>query len=229
MFLKLSTGLLLALFAIQASATIINANEYSLGTDVSNLDSNTTLSWVHSDGYKSSLEYTPVTVQSTADVSVKYFNAATINLNNALMNDNIGKSLDDLQPLRQFNSLLVSYKTPTNTFSFKAEGGKGSGVNIGMFLFDENKQFIKWMDASSGAGSITTDTSDITHLRTFMDKSFDFDFDVSYILFGAWDSANYIYEINTSVPEPSAILLLLMGIAFISLKRGLIKLPNRLA
>lgn len=239
MFLKVSTALFLLLATIQASATIINANDYSVGTDVSNPDSNTTLSWIHSDGYKGTLgengvveyfpisnpgiEYKPVTIQSTKDVSVNYFSKATVNLNGALMNSNIGKSLDDLQPHRPFDSLLISYKSPTNHFEFKAAGGLGSGIHIGMFLFDENKQFIKWMDAASGIGNITGGVDAITYPRLNMEKSFDFDFDVSYILFGAWDSANYIYEINTSVPEPSPILLLLLGLAFILIKHGAFK------
>lgn len=243
MFLKFSAVLILCLTTTYASATIINANDYSVGTDVSNPDSNTTLSWIHSDGYKGALgengvveyfpisnpgiEYRPVTIQSSKEVSVNYFSTATYNLNGALMNSNLGKPLDELQPHQPLNSLLVSYKSPTNHFAFKAAGGLGSGINIGMFLFDENKQFIQRMDASSGSGSITTDSSAITYPRYSMEKSFDFDFDVSYILFGAWDSSNYIYEINTSVPEPGAILLLLLGVAALLIKHKAFALKKR--
>jgi hypothetical protein len=229
MLTKILVSIFLILSSTQALAAIINANDFALGTDVSHSDGNASLSWLHSSGnIADGIQYLPVTIQSSDQSPEQYFVGATHSLTWGIRTtQNYNAALNELQPFTPFAALLVSFATPITQFGFKAENMSGDGMF--MFLYDSAQQPI-----ATGAGSdpyaygiplapdFTVYTGEpfpaASHYNYF-DKSFNFDFDVSYALIGGWDSSTYIYEINSSVPEPGVLLIFLLGLTVVAIRR----------
>jgi hypothetical protein len=227
MFTKILASIFLILSSTQALAAIINANDFALGTDVSHSDVNASLSWLHSSGnIADGIQSLPVTIQSSDQSPEQYFVGSTYALTWGIRStQNYEAALNELQSFSPFAALLVSFATPITQFGFKAENISGDGIF--MFLYDSAQQPIV-----TGTGSLpygiplmpdfTVDSGEPFPAEpryNYFDKSFNFDSDVSYVLLGGWDSATYLYEINSSVPEPSGLLIFSLGLAVVVIGR----------
>lgn len=227
MFTKILVSIFLILSSTQALAAIINANDFALGTDVSHSDGNASLSWLYSSGnIADGIQSLPVTIQGSDQSPEHYFVGATHSLTWGIRTtQNYDATLNELQAFTPFTALLVSFATPITQFGFKAENMSGDGMFL--FLYDSAQQPIVTGTGSSPYGiplapDFTVYTEEpfpaVSHYNYF-DKSFNFDFDVSYAIVGGWDSATYVYEINSSVPEPSGLLIVSLGLAVVTIGR----------
>lgn len=225
MSIKILLSIVLAFSGTHAFATLINADDFSLGTDVSHIDPNVSLSWLHSNGnVADGIQTLPVTIQSKVQLPEQFFVGATFSLSNGIMlNLNYNAALNELQSYRAFDALLVSFTNPVAQFGFKAVNL--SSDPIYMFLYDSDQQPIGttlplrpynlspdfWVDAGV--------PPPYAFAYKYFDKSFNFASDVSYILLGGWDSSTYLYEINASVPEPNILLIFSLGLAMLTIRR----------
>lgn len=219
MFLKFSSALFLSLLASQSFAVIINANDFAADTDVSHIDSDATLTWIHADSAApNTLDSHPVTTQDHPFKDINVLSGGTWGFNTEFINPSLNgeniASLDTLKARDSVNAMLLSYETPTNHFGFKGQNLPG-GV-VWSLLYDSNKQLIKIIQ--TGGTRLDEELWMGMERPWHFDGSYDFDFDVSYILFGASYDNIYFTEIDTGtieVPEPNALMLFTLG--FLSL------------
>lgn len=142
MSIKILLSIVLAFSGTHAFATLINANDFSLGTDVSHIDPNVSLSWLHSNGnVADGIQMLPVTTQSRVQLPEQFFVRATHSLSNGIMlNLNYTAALNELQSYKLFDALLVSFTNPISQFGFKAVNL--SSDPIYMFLYGSDQQPI---------------------------------------------------------------------------------------
>lgn len=202
-------GLLMGLsLNTSAFAGWITADDYSIGQDVSNSIENVTLNFIKSER-DLPRQYLPSIINP----------APAPDFSGALNHDqhfgsSIGSATYDTTNLvtgnpanpGQFAALSISFATPTHFFGFQAENR--SSDPIIMDVYDATGTRINWYyeppssRSRNAAGFLVNDFSYFYH----------FDFDVSSIILGGSSSATYIYAL-AFVPEPSALILLSLGLA----------------
>ena len=202
-------GLLIGLsLNTSAFAGLITADDYSVGQDVSHLTENVTLEFIKNEKDQPR-HYLPSIINQAipSDFSGglnhdQYFGssigAATYETTNLVTGNPANPG--------QFAALSISFATPTNFFGFKAENQ--SGDLIIMALYDEAGTLIDWHYEAPSSRNRNPEGFLVNDFSYF----YNFDVDVSSIILGGSSSATYIYAL-AFVPEPSALLLLSLGLA----------------
>ena len=225
--------LLLALLTIttaQTQATLVKASDFEVGTEITQLDDNTTISWLRGKGYGQTTETLPVSIQLSQSFhgSTKSFIGATHDIWGLTAPDSgLIKSLDDIYAAqRSFSGILITYATPTRQLTASWLDPYGDGIVLS--TFDKNGGFLGW---KTGAPSINGYTPKKREERCFSESycgtahwgTFHFSSDVNYILIGGKYASLYIESLDASLPEPSLFPLLTfaaIGIWLRSRRRG---------
>lgn len=225
MIIRALALLVLSSISLNAVAVIINSNNFGAGTNFSNPDENTTFTHVYSRGNPRVNYSEEVTVKeslyapdfkyfgSEGTTSSTYFSLA------ALFHPS--SNLDDIltQPNPHFGSnfamLLLSYVEPTRQLAFKGFENGGDGFRV--VTFDKNKNLISHIRLSSSEEKELMYHGELQNTYHY-NYTVNFSTDTYYVLFGGSDTHTLVYEINTHVPEPSAIALLLVCLLALFLK-----------
>lgn len=181
-------------------AVLISASDYEVGTVITQLDSNTTVNFVQKR--TGITEILPLTVQPKAfwgNRDVHNFSGISWGLHYAAHLDELPVSLDELlADGRGFSAVLITYTTPTTQLT--VNGFTPFGEDFIALSFDENGNFLEYlaMSASRIKGLLFRGT-------------FRFEEPAYYVMIGGRDGATYIESIDATLPEPSPLLLFVLG------------------
>ena len=225
MIIRALAALTLSCLAISATAAVINANDFIGGTNFAHPDDNTTLTHVYDSYTGPRINYSEEAIikELPAVTSYSYFGSENTTLSTQrsfVTSHHPSTNLDDMltQPGvfgGNYAMFLLSYVDPTRQFGFKGFENGGDGFRV--LTFDINKNLIKTYSLSDNESK-----QEIYHgsLKTVFhyNHTISFAHDAYYVLFGGHDTHTFIYEINTSVPEPSILVLLTLALLTLGLR-----------
>lgn len=208
--------------SVNAVPVTLDANYFPPGTDISNAINHFTLQeYAHQAG-SSTIDYTPAIATNQYSEGWKW---NYLSLGDSNDNFTIGLRLGE--PLSfdsHFSGLSVSSDRAIMSFGFSGVGDNGDPV--GIYLFDKNNHFMnEYYVDSSGLNTFPVCQgyfSDVTQCVTYngsLDLSHEANPVYSLWVGAAVDvSAAYIDTITVdTVPEPSGLALLGLGLAMITL------------
>jgi len=188
----------------KAFASFIYADDFAVGEDVSHLTGNATLSWLAGTGNSS-----PSSVFGPDSFYHQHFggkdSAVTGDLVPGLLQEAMGSPYS-----HNYAALEISFDSAIRSFGFKAENRTSSP--FGVFLYDTAGNFIELLTANV----VNTHVSVPGYYGSIFDATYNwnFDFDVGKIRIGGTSDAGYIYALDVAqVPEPSSLVLFLIGLA----------------
>lgn len=208
----------LTITTAQTQAALIKASDFEVGTEITQLNDNATISWLRGNGYGQTTETLPVSIQLSQSFhgSTKSFIGATHDIWGLTAPvSGLIKSLDDIYAAqRSFSGILITYATPTRQLTANWLDPYGDGIVVS--TFDKNGDFLGW---KTGSPSINGYTPKKREERCFSENycgtahggTFHFNSDVSYILIGGQDASLYIESLDASLPEPSLLYLLALA------------------
>ncbi|MEN0035706.1 MAG: PEP-CTERM sorting domain-containing protein [Cellvibrio sp.] len=222
---KVAITFLLNMLALNASAGLITANKFEVGTNISKIDPNVTMSIVISDQVGSAFVpkfYDALVLSNPAGSALSAIGCTDSGAtqNGRLMTEgggSPGMTLDDrLTQKDSFNGgrsamMLISYVEPTRKLSYQAVDWYGDGVIA--LAFDKDKNFIGEYSGTNYIDDYESHWGESVPVRRF-NQTNHFTSDVYYILLGGYYSSAYITGIDTStsVPEPKSLALIFIGI-----------------
>jgi|GEM_PF-6695938 len=227
---RILTLLLVLLSSSSVSANWISADDFLAGQTIGQLSGVTIEGIQKASGSSTSEHYQSTIKELTFDPEQhKYFGNATYRfsllLSNFLGHHNPLSSLDNIDSAAEpslvninFGGILLSLSEPIKSLGLKDVSRFGDGLVL--FLFNKDGDYIKTTTNTPFSNKTTKiDSSD----RTFWEFTsyFNFGTDVSYILIGSDDASDYITAFDISVPEPSSIMLLLVGVFSIFIPHAL--------
>lgn len=240
MKIRLGCALLISTFALNASATLITANELDVGTNISNIDPNATVSIVISS--KVGSEFVPQYHDAFVLSNPPGSSLAAIGCDATGAMQNGGSmlegswdfdlTLDDMLTHKygytndRSAMMLISYVAPTRKLSYQAVDWYGDGLIA--LAFDKDKNFIGDYSATDYIDDYEPQWGEMNLVRRY-NQTNHFSSDVYYILLGGYHASAYITGIDLSgsgpvaVPEPGLIGLLLLGILGLSIKHRKVK------
>lgn len=210
MFKYIAMTALFLLTSPYALAAFIYADDFAVGEDVSHLTDNITLRWIAGTGnYSSSLIFSPVGFYHQHFGGTE--NATTYDTFPSLLEEALGSPA-----AYDYAALEINFGSAIRSFGFKAENRTSSP--FGVYLYDTEGNLLQYLTA----GVVNTGITAPGHSGSIFDAAhhWNFDFDVSRIRIGGASDAGYIYALDVSqVPEPSSIVLLLMGLLGLKIAR----------
>jgi hypothetical protein len=239
MIFRLGFALLLGAVALNASATLITANKLEVGTNVSNIASNASVSIVISSkvGSEFVTDYHDAFVLSNPPGST----LATIGCDASGAMQNGGSmlegswdydlTLDDMLSHKygytneRSAMMLISYVEPTRKLSYQAVDWYGDGLVA--LAFDKDKNFIGDYNATDYIDDYEPQWGEMNPVRRYNQTNY-FSTDVYYVLLGGYYASAYITGIDTSgsvsVPESGFVALLLIGLLGLSIRHRKVKI-----
>lgn len=210
-------------------AALIKASDFVAGTEISQLDSNTTISFLQNLG--GSTNISPVSIQGRG-----YWSASNSNSFGGLVYDlympsrgiSRAESLDDLYASSWgFSALLISYATPTRQLVVNGYSPFGDGFMA--LAFDKNGELLEYQGISGSTRCLGLDPASGSCVNGFaFGDILHFENAAHHVVIGGMFSATYVESIDVSLPEPSPLLLLsLLGVT-LALRGRRHKIKNRL-
>jgi hypothetical protein len=199
-------------------AAEINACNYAIGTDVSSIASGVNVSRLWSPvEYSSTINQGPVLVRE-ADYPDPYSacNRALGSGTSFLTNYYANLLFGDVQQY-MLSALQFDFAAPVTSFGFTGMGWSGDA--IGAILISGNGAVLSYQNFSPfDVGPCSIPSSDEVMCRRYTGSvSFPPDQSVTRIVLGSTSSVVWIQSVSFSVPEPSELRLLAVGLLCLSI------------
>ena len=230
--------LLLASLSITSfctQAALISASHFAIGTEISQFDDNTSISWIRSKRHDAT-ETLPVSIQvSDPNGHVKHFATSTgfgggsHSLVTHVEQNGGGlrlESLVDVYAREDFGAMLISYVAPTRQLT--VTGFDNSGDGFAALTFDREGKFLERVNAPGKGHRTEICSGECRHMYAF-GGTLRFNSEAYYILLGGQDTAAFLQAIDVSLPEPSPLPLLALagiGLALYNRRRNRKELLN---
>ena len=232
---KILLATTIAVTSCYTQAALINAADFAVGTEISQLDNNTTISWIQSKLGKAAVTV-PVSIQtvpSTSGINTAYhFSSATayggtdsVTTHVTHTLSGILYSLEEVYTKNDFEAMLISYIAPTRQITIKGFDNSSDGFSA--VAFNKDGKVIDIQHAYAEPGDVIWQDCEPFNCsaRFNFSKTIAFSADAYYVMLGGNDTEAYLESIDVSVPEPSSLLLL--GLAGITLLWSRRKLAGR--
>lgn len=207
----------LAFFAITSACTqaaLIKASDFVVGTEITQLDSNTTIHLLNN--INGTTEALPVSINSKGTIGAPTSNNFGGLVYDLYMSSHGLESLDDLYSRSWgFSAILMAYITPTRQLTVNGFSPFGDGFMA--LSFDKNGKFLEYQGINGAVKCLNTDSPSCTSGFSFGD-TFYFESAAHYVVIGGMFSATYIESIDASLPEPSSLLLFVLAGATLVLR-----------
>ncbi len=201
---------LLCLSSSSTFASYIYADDFSVGSDTTQLADNATLSWLNGEeGLSGS------SVSSPLYLPHQHFGGSSESATWELRTGLYPEILGSTQP-HTYQALQIDFNAPARSFGMKTESLNGDG--FGVYVFDTAGNFVEELRANLSRTYMYPATQE----GSFFDGSFhwDFAYDVGQIKLGSNSAAGYVYALDVAqLPEPSSIILLGLGLVCILISR----------
>lgn len=212
----------LALISFCTQAALINASNFAIGTEISELDNNTTITWLQ-NYYGTTVKTLPVSIQKPQSFhgSTNTFGGASFGMWGLLTDftSDVGDidSLDEIYASSyRFSAMLITYTTPTRQLT--VNGLTPYGDQVRAASFGKNGEFLETRVLATGdQRCYSTAPNDC---GWDFKNTFRFNSDAYYVLVGGQDASTYLESVDASVSEPPMLILFgLAGIGFALHKR----------
>lgn len=201
-----------------AQAALIKASDFEVGTEISQLNSNTTVSLIQS--HRGITKILPVVVEQKSvwgNPMSNIFGGMLQNLYMASHDYERIESLDDLYASpHSFSAIQINYITPTRQISVNGLTPWGDGFMA--LAFGENGEFLEFQSRFGPAKCLGSYTPNCNAGFSF-GGTVHFENAAHHVVIGGMFSETYIESINASLPEPSTLLLLALGGIVLTLRR----------
>lgn len=208
--IKLFALTLLALSSTITHATLIKASDFAVGTEINQLDSNTSISLLWNQG--GSTEILPVFVEEKSiwrNPISNNFGGMVHNLFMASHGSQRIESLDDLYASRDgFSAIQIEYTTPTHQITVNGLTPWGDGFMA--LAFGKSGEFLEFQGGFGPAKCLGSYTPTCNAGFSF-GGTVHFENAAHYVVIGGMFSETYIQSINASFSEPSPLLLFLLA------------------
>lgn len=193
-----------------AQAALIKASDFEVGTEISQLDSNTTISLLQR--HSGITQLLPVFVEERSIRSNPISNDLGGMVHNLYMASHDYERIESLDDLyaspNGFSAIQINYITPTRQITVNGLTPWGDGFMA--LAFGKNGEFLEYQGGFGPAKCLNT--YDPYCIAGFsFGGTVHFENAAYYVVIGGMFSETYIESIDASLPEPSPLLLLALG------------------
>lgn len=214
--------LLSIIFAANAFGGFINANDLKTGENITNsFGSSAILHWVSKEQNKQAIMSPLIVNQANTEFLgnySQYFGSVngksdTYGLGN--LQDTLNDPANYPEENAIYSAIAITFTQPVLSFGFEAENFNGDEQFA--FLFTPQGSLIRreTIIPLGITGDFGAPISGYKHTFDLTSQN------VGSIILGSWSSATYYYKlsIDTKLPEPSSILMLVLGLTLLRIKQ----------
>lgn len=212
-FIKFFLLAALIITPFYAQAALIKASDFEVGTEISQLDSNTTVALLRGGSGTTQILTLPIqTKVFGGDPITNNFGGESWGLYWAF--DRAGSRIESLNDLYSswdgFSAIQINYTTPTRQLTVNGHSPYGDGFMA--LAFGENGEFLEYQPISGSVRCLGYSAGGGYCISGFaFGDTFHFEKAAHHIVIGGMFATTHIESIDTSLPEPSPLLLLALG------------------
>ncbi len=219
---KTLTFLLSLIFAANAFGGFINANDLTTGENITNsFGSSAILHWVSKEQNKQANISPLIVNQANTEFSgnySQYFGAAngksgTYGLGN--LQNALNEPANYPEENSIYSAIAITFTQPVSSFGFEAENFNSDEQFAFLFTPQGNLIRRETIIPVGITGDFGVPIWGYKHTFDLTNQN------IGSIILGSWSSATYYYKlsIDTTLPEPSSILMLVLGLSLLVIKQ----------